>query len=71
MTAIELDAIDRRIVNTLQGGFPFRAPYAKRGGELGIGEAELISTGWNGCRRARLHVPLSAPCITPSAWAAT
>lgn len=43
MTAIELDAIDRRIVNTLQGGFPIsERPYAEAAETLGIGEDELL-----------------------------
>jgi len=43
MAAIELDAVDRRIVNTLQGGFPIsKQPYAQAAETLGIGEAELL-----------------------------
>lgn len=38
-----LDALDRRIVNSLHGGFPLcDAPYAAAAARLGIGEAELI-----------------------------
>lgn len=38
-----LDALDRRIINALHGGFPLcDAPYAVVAGDLGIGEAELI-----------------------------
>ena len=39
-----MDAIDRAIVNNLQGGFPIVAePYAAVAADLGIGEAELIT----------------------------
>ncbi len=38
-----LDALDRRIVNALHGGFPLcEAPYAVVASALGIDEAELI-----------------------------
>ncbi len=38
-----MDALDRRIVNELQGGFPVcEQPYAEAASRLGIGEAELI-----------------------------
>lgn len=38
-----LDAIDRRIVNALQGGFPLcDEPYREVATTLGLGEAELI-----------------------------
>jgi DNA-binding Lrp family transcriptional regulator len=38
-----LDAIDRRIVDALQGGFPLCAsPYARAAAQIGIGEAELL-----------------------------
>lgn len=38
-----LDAVDRRIINELQGGFPVVArPYAAAAAALGIGEAELL-----------------------------
>lgn len=38
-----LDALDRRIVNSLHGGFPLcDTPYAAAAARLGIGEAELI-----------------------------
>lgn len=39
-----LDAIDRLIVNSLQGGFPISAhPYAEAAERLGLSEAELIA----------------------------
>lgn len=42
MTA-RLDAIDRAIINTLQGGFPIgERPFAEAARSIGIGEAELI-----------------------------
>ena len=42
-----LDAIDRRIVNALQGGFPLvPRPYAAVADDLGLSEADLL---------ARLH----------------
>ncbi len=38
-----LDALDRRIINALQGGFPIvDEPYRAVADSLGIGEAELI-----------------------------
>jgi DNA-binding Lrp family transcriptional regulator len=38
-----LDAVDRRIVNALQGGFPVsECPYAEAAGRLGLAEDELI-----------------------------
>ncbi|HFC54149.1 MAG TPA: Lrp/AsnC family transcriptional regulator [Gammaproteobacteria bacterium] len=38
-----MDAIDRAIVNHLQGGFPIcHRPYAAVASELGIGESELL-----------------------------
>jgi DNA-binding Lrp family transcriptional regulator len=38
-----MDALDRRIVNGLQGGFPVsERPYREAAAELGIGEDELI-----------------------------
>ncbi len=38
-----MDALDRRIVNELQGGFPVAArPYAAAAAGLGLDEAELI-----------------------------
>jgi DNA-binding Lrp family transcriptional regulator len=38
-----MDALDRRIVNGLQGGFPVsERPYKEAAAELGIGETELI-----------------------------
>jgi DNA-binding Lrp family transcriptional regulator len=38
-----LDAIDRRIVNELQGGFPIcERPFAEAGRRLGLPERELI-----------------------------
>ena len=42
-TAQEIDAVDRRIINALQGGFPVSPrPYAEAAERLGITEAELI-----------------------------
>ena len=39
----ELDAIDRSIINNLQGGFPLSdRPYADAADSLGIGEDELL-----------------------------
>jgi DNA-binding Lrp family transcriptional regulator len=39
----ELDTIDRRLIDELQGGFPICAePYAEVAGRLGIGEEELL-----------------------------
>lgn len=44
MIAGAMDAIDRRIVDTLQGGFPAcERPFAAAGAPLGIGEADLIA----------------------------
>ncbi|MDH3595675.1 MAG: AsnC family transcriptional regulator [Rhodospirillales bacterium] len=38
-----MDALDRRIVNGLQGGLPVAArPYAEAAAKLGVSEAELI-----------------------------
>lgn len=40
----ELDAVDRAIIDTLQGGFPLcDEPYAQAAATLGIGEGELIT----------------------------
>jgi len=40
----ELDAVDRRIIDELQGGFPLSAaPYADAATRLGIGEADLLA----------------------------
>jgi DNA-binding Lrp family transcriptional regulator len=40
---MELDATDRRIINSLQGGFPVcECPYAQAAESLGLGEQELI-----------------------------
>jgi DNA-binding Lrp family transcriptional regulator len=40
---MEHDAIDRRIINSLQGGFPIcEHPYAQAAESLGLGEQELI-----------------------------
>lgn len=40
----ELDAVDRRLIARLQGGFPIcDTPYAEAAAGLGIGEAELLS----------------------------
>lgn len=39
-----MDALDRRIVNHLQGGFPItERPYAQVAAELGLSEAALIA----------------------------
>jgi siroheme decarboxylase len=39
-----MDAIDRRIINTLQGGFPIcKRPYAAAAAALDIPEADLIA----------------------------
>lgn len=39
----ELDALDRRIIDHLQGGFPLTPrPYADAAAQLGIDEAELL-----------------------------
>lgn len=38
-----LDAVDRRIINSLQGGFPVcERPYAKAAESLGLAEDELL-----------------------------
>ncbi len=38
-----LDALDRRIINALQGGFPIAdEPYREVAEQLGITEAELL-----------------------------
>ncbi len=38
-----MDAVDRRIVNSLQGGFPVsERPFAEVAARLGLGEEELI-----------------------------
>ena len=40
----DLDAIDRAIIDTLQGDFPLcERPYAQAAEKLGIGEADLLS----------------------------
>lgn len=47
---LSLDAIDRRLLNDFQQGFPLSArPYAEVGARLGIGEAEVLA------RLARLN----------------
>jgi len=39
-----LDAVDRAIINRLQGGFPIaERPFAEAAGELAIGESDLIA----------------------------
>jgi DNA-binding Lrp family transcriptional regulator len=39
----ELDAVDRRIIDELQGGFPLsERPYAEAAASLGIGEDDLL-----------------------------
>jgi len=41
---MELDALDRAIVNRLQDGFPLcEHPYAAVAGELGMGEQDLLA----------------------------
>jgi DNA-binding Lrp family transcriptional regulator len=41
---MELDTIDRSIINRLQGGFPVcERPYAQAAASLGLGEDELIA----------------------------
>jgi DNA-binding Lrp family transcriptional regulator len=41
---LRLDAIDRRLLNDFQKGFPLsRRPYADIGVSLGIGEAEVLA----------------------------
>ena len=41
---MELDALDRAIVNRLQDGFPIcERPYAAVAGELGMGEQDLLA----------------------------
>lgn len=40
----ELDALDKAVINALQGGFPVCArPYAEVGAQLGMSEDELIA----------------------------
>ncbi len=40
----ELDAVDRRLIDTLQGGFPLcPEPYAGVAATLGIGESDLLA----------------------------
>lgn len=52
----ELDAVDRRIINALQGGFPLvDEPYRQVADALGIGEPELL---------ARLQRMLDARVLT-------
>ncbi len=42
--SVDFDAIDRRIVNELQGGFPVCArPYAEAAAKLDLDEADLIA----------------------------
>ena len=54
--AAELDAVDRRIIDTLQGGFPISEhPYAEAAAGLGVAEGELI---------ARLQRLLEAKVLT-------
>ncbi len=45
MTAMQsIDAVDRRIINALQGGFPVSPrPYAEAARRFGIAEVELIA----------------------------
>jgi DNA-binding Lrp family transcriptional regulator len=41
---MELDALDRAIINRLQDGFPLcERPYAAVAGELGMGEEDLVA----------------------------
>lgn len=43
MMPVDLDAVDRRILNSLQGGFPVcPRPFREAAGALGITEEELI-----------------------------
>jgi DNA-binding Lrp family transcriptional regulator len=43
-TELGLDAIDRRLLNDFQQGFPLSArPYAEVGARLGIGETEVLA----------------------------
>ena len=43
MTAPDLDAVDRRIINFLQNGFPIcQRPFAEVGHQLGLSETALI-----------------------------
>ena len=43
MDQVNLDSIDRHLINTLQGGFPLsERPFADIGKELGIGEEAVI-----------------------------
>lgn len=54
--APELDQVDRRLIATLQGGFPIcEAPYAEAAAGLGISEDELL---------ARLRRLLDAKVLT-------
>jgi len=40
---VELDEVDRRLINALQGGFPLVAePYRQVADSLGVSEAELL-----------------------------
>ncbi|WP_436434726.1 AsnC family transcriptional regulator, partial [Enterococcus faecium] len=39
-----IDAVDRSIINALQGGFPItERPYAAAAADLGLAEADLIA----------------------------
>ena len=41
---MNLDAVDKEIVNALQGGFPIsERPYAEAAGQLGLSEDELLA----------------------------
>lgn len=43
-TTIELDPMDRDVINRLQGGFPLSdTPFADVAADLGVGEGELIA----------------------------
>lgn len=43
MTRLEIDSVDRRIINTLQGGFPIcERPYGTVADKLGLAESDLI-----------------------------
>lgn len=42
--SVQLDGVDRAIINELQGGFPIcERPYREAGRRIGIGEEELIA----------------------------
>lgn len=56
MTDTQLDTVDRRIINSLQGGFPVcERPFEAAARDLGISESELIS---------RLEVLQESRCLS-------